>query len=86
MTTIWPVSPWRRALREDRCLPASVLGPVECCELARLISVRDGVDMPWYSIGGLGEEAGGSGKWLKRGEFVDPLFCISAHVSIEDEL
>ena len=36
----WPVSPWRRALREERCLPAGVRGPVECCELARLISAR----------------------------------------------
>jgi hypothetical protein len=37
----WPVSPWRRALREERCLPAGVRGPVECCELARLISARE---------------------------------------------
>jgi len=34
---VWPVSPWRRAFNDERCLPASVLGPVECCALARLI-------------------------------------------------
>jgi len=34
------VRPWRRALSEVHCLPASVRGPVECCELARLIAER----------------------------------------------
>lgn len=43
MTTSWPVSPWRRAFREERCLPAAVFGPVECWALAWLISVRVGV-------------------------------------------
>jgi hypothetical protein len=33
----WPVSPCRSAFRDDRCLPASVLGPVECCAFALLI-------------------------------------------------
>jgi hypothetical protein len=28
-------------LREERCLPAGVRGPVECWELARLISARE---------------------------------------------
>lgn len=37
---ICPVKPWRRALREDRCLPAGVLGPVECWALDLLISAR----------------------------------------------
>jgi hypothetical protein len=41
----WPVSPWRRAFREDRCLPAGVRGPVECWELARLVSAR------WSEVG-----------------------------------
>jgi hypothetical protein len=40
MTTICPVRPWRRAFRELRHLPVSVLGPVECRALARLVSVR----------------------------------------------
>jgi hypothetical protein len=50
---------------EDRDLPAVVLGPAECCELARLISARCGVDMfvsfcPGIAVG----ESGGSGwKW-----------------------
>jgi hypothetical protein len=43
----WPVSPWRRALSEERCLPAGVRGPVECWELARLISAR------WSGAGSL---------------------------------
>src|SRR5580658_3411309 len=54
MTTIWPVRPWRRAFREERCLPSEVLGPVECCAFARLISVLFGVDMPCYNGGGSG--------------------------------
>src|ERR1700733_10493106 len=41
MTTNWPVRPWRSAFRELRCLPAAVLGPVECCALALLVSLRD---------------------------------------------
>ena len=34
-----PVSPWRKALREERCLPASVRGPVEFRAFTRLVSV-----------------------------------------------
>src|SRR5580704_14917172 len=34
------VKPWRKAFWEERCLPESVRGPVECCELARLTAVR----------------------------------------------
>src|SRR5271165_4097140 len=30
MTTVWPVRPWRRALRLERCLPSGVRGPVGC--------------------------------------------------------
>src|SRR6266849_3465966 len=37
-TMVCPVRPWRRALSDDRCLPASVFGPVECCAFARLRS------------------------------------------------
>src|SRR5216684_8355783 len=39
-TTVWPVSPWRRALREERCLPATVRGPVELLAFSRLVSAR----------------------------------------------
>src|SRR5260370_17835059 len=39
-TTVWPVSPWRRALREERCLPASVRGPVDFLAFSRLVSAR----------------------------------------------
>jgi hypothetical protein len=34
------VRPWVRALRAERCLPASDRGPVECWEFARLIAAR----------------------------------------------
>src|SRR6266700_1757973 len=39
-TTVWPVSPWRRALREERCLPASVRGPVDLLAFSRLVAAR----------------------------------------------
>src|SRR5580658_1699902 len=72
MTTVWPVSPWRRAFREDCFLPSAVLGPVECCELARLISDRLGVVILAPSVlvyqWVCGVRAGGSGRWLKGGE------------------
>ena len=32
---IWPVSPWRKALREERFLPSGVRGPVESCAFSR---------------------------------------------------
>src|SRR5580658_3936900 len=59
MTMIWPVRPWRSAFREERCLPSEVLGPVECWELARLISVRVGVIV--FPLG-FGIPAGGTGR------------------------
>ena len=34
--TIWLVSPWRKAFKEEGLLPSSVRGPVESCALARL--------------------------------------------------
>ena len=34
------VRPWRNAFSEERCLPDSVRGPVECAELARLTAAR----------------------------------------------
>jgi hypothetical protein len=50
------VSPWRSALREERNLPDSVRGPVECWALARLIWARvrgeragDDIFGSWYS-------------------------------------
>src|SRR5579864_8768732 len=39
-TAVRAVSPWRSALSDERCLPASVRGPVECSELARLMAAR----------------------------------------------
>jgi hypothetical protein len=39
------VRPWRNALRDERCLPDSVRGPVEWRELARLVATR------WASFG-----------------------------------
>ncbi len=36
----WPVSPWRSALSDERCLPAAVRGPVECAAFARFTSAR----------------------------------------------
>src|ERR1035437_2625182 len=71
MTTVWPVSPWRRAFMEERCLPASVWGPVECWELARLISARANRSDILYSLGlshSMGRRGGavsGSGRCLK---------------------
>ena len=37
--TVSAVRPWRTALREERCLPASVLGPVLFWALRRLASI-----------------------------------------------
>jgi len=53
---------------DDCFLPASVLGPVECCAFALLVSILDGVAMPLYSSGGSLGWAGGNGMWLIGGE------------------
>jgi len=69
MTMIWPVSPWRRALREDFRFPSTDLGPVEFWALARLMKARLGVDI--YDVDTSrerGRGSGGSGRWLKRKE------------------
>ncbi len=57
---VWPVSPWRRALSEERCLPASVLGPVECCAFALLIAGCDISELrvAWGGMEGWRMEAG----------------------------
>ena len=39
-TAVRAVRPWLRAFCEERCLPDSVRGPVECAELARLVAAR----------------------------------------------
>src|SRR5258708_18078678 len=44
---VWPVSPWRRALREERCLPASVRGPVDFLAFSRLVSARSLEEAPF---------------------------------------
>ena len=57
---VWPVGPWRKAFNDERCLPASVLGPVECCAFALLISVGVISDwkVAWGRFGGRRMEAG----------------------------
>src|ERR1700678_424460 len=85
MTTIWLVSPWRRAFRETFFLPSSVTGPVECWAFSRFISMRFSVDifflLVFYSRG-FGEGwADENGRWLRRGEFLslksDVMWCAS---------
>src|SRR5713101_2552354 len=44
---IYSQLPWRRALREERCLPATVRGPVECLAFSRLVSARLLEDAPF---------------------------------------
>src|SRR5713101_7809372 len=44
---IYSQLPWRRAFREQRCLPASVRGPVECLAFSRLVSARLLEDAPF---------------------------------------
>ena len=46
------VKPWRSAFNEERCLPESVRGPVECRELARLMAVRS-TGLPWMGVIGV---------------------------------
>jgi hypothetical protein len=68
------VKPWRRALSDERCLPAGVRGPVECRALARLMAARStgvrwgdviGVTDSWSDLGtGLTRGAAGSGARL----------------------
>jgi hypothetical protein len=40
MKFCWEARPWLRALRGERALPASVLGPVDRCALAALAAAR----------------------------------------------
>src|SRR3984957_18637476 len=47
------VRPWRKEFCEERCLPDSVRGPVECAELARLVAARGA--SPVFSGSGWGE-------------------------------
>src|ERR1700693_126751 len=37
---VWPVRTWRHAVRAERCLPATVRGPVDFWAFARLIAAR----------------------------------------------
>ncbi len=37
---VWPVNPWRKAFSLERCLPASVRGPVDFWALALLAAAR----------------------------------------------
>jgi hypothetical protein len=67
------VKPWRSAFSEERCLPESVRGPVECLAFARFARVRG------LGVGDLGLGTGlviygnlqfGCGMWVggQRGE------------------
>jgi hypothetical protein len=51
------VPPQRKAFCEERCLPASVRGPVECWELARLVAARGGTGVPILNTSGWGHDA-----------------------------
>src|SRR5271170_6454605 len=48
------VKPWRSAFWEERCLPESVRGPVECRELARLMAVRS-AGVRWGDVIGVAD-------------------------------
>ena len=37
--------PWRKAFKQMAALPSADLGPVECCELARLAAAWASVDI-----------------------------------------
>src|SRR5260370_23500777 len=89
-TTVWPVSPWRRALREERCLPAWVRGPVEFWALARFVSARlvngcsfvevSNIVLPfclWCTIRGLGVKKGYAAKLLKGWVRIKKFVCDS---------
>src|SRR5664279_1537833 len=42
-----PVKPNLKLLREEAALPVSLVGPVECCELAWLAAIWAAVDIGW---------------------------------------
>jgi hypothetical protein len=52
---------------EDFCLPASVLGPAQYCELARLISTRDGDDILCFLFRLFVPSGRIDGAWVKVG-------------------
>ena len=53
-TALAAVKPWRSAFSEERCLPESVRGPVECRELARLAAVRS-TGVRWRDVTGVAD-------------------------------
>ena len=48
------VKPWRNAFCDERCLPESVRGPVECRALARLMAARS-AGARWGDVIGVGD-------------------------------
>ena len=60
----WPVRAWRRAFRDDVCLPASVLGPVDLAAFSRLVWARDFFMAKKYQAGA-GNVLTDFGKWLR---------------------
>jgi hypothetical protein len=59
MTGWWLVRPWRRAFKEDFCLPSVVRGPVDFWAFKRLISARFMSVSPMEDTGGRGKFEGG---------------------------
>ena len=55
--TVSAVRPWRAALREERCLPASVLGPMLFWALRRLASIC------WSDVIGVDQRIGFVSAW-----------------------
>jgi hypothetical protein len=51
------VKPWRSAFCDERCLPESVRGPVECRELARLMAARS-TGVRWADVIGVADIIG----------------------------
>jgi len=58
METSLEVSPWLVELREERCLPSSVTGPVEFFALARLAVICAGEAMSLSPFGACMEAVG----------------------------
>jgi hypothetical protein len=59
-TAIWAVRPWRNALSDERCLPGSVRGPVECSAFARFARVRGSGIRDWGAGIGVADIGGTS--------------------------
>ena len=67
MKFCWEARPWLTALREDRALPASVLGPVESCAFAALAAARAVVVMGVLGAEGRSRDESSMAAWGCRG-------------------